>query len=165
VLGSAALLLLIASCERCGEQAQQPAAPSRSTVASHPALPRATGANSREAPRLAPVPDTPLTGEDTASCDDTESLHKRIACIGSLAQRNRDPRFCDKIAELSKQATDKDPDIIRSGTAANACLRTIAFMRDDPSICTRIVRPAMAGSCLSYFAMKRQDPKLPTPAT
>jgi hypothetical protein len=33
-------------------------------------------------------------------------------------------------------------------------------MRDDPALCASIEQAAMAGSCLSYFAMKRRDPSV-----
>ena len=145
------------ACERCAKEPEQTPQSKPKAAQRGPATPPTS---TREAPRLAPVPSEPLTAEDVATCDDAENLHKRAACLGALAQCNRDPRYCDKIAEVSKQATAEDPEIIRSGTAANACLRTIAFMRDDPSLCARIGSAAMAGSCLSYFAMKRQDPKV-----
>jgi hypothetical protein len=158
----ASLGLLVAlggtsGCERCAEE-PAPAPSSPPTVVKE--RPASSPRSAREAPRLAPVPTSPLSAEEIASCDDAENLQKRAACLGALAQRNRDPRYCDKIAEISKQATAEDPGIIKSGTAAHACLRTIAFMRDDPSLCARIGSAAMAGSCLSYFAMKRQDPEV-----
>jgi len=140
------------TADRPASSQPAPGSGSAGVAASRPDLPAA--------PALPPVPTGPLTAADTASCDVAESLLKRIACIGTLAQHQRDPRYCDLVAQLSKQAGAQEPEIVRSGAAANSCQRSIAFLRNDPAMCDRISDPSMAGSCLSYFAMKRHDPKV-----
>lgn len=111
-------------------------------------------------PRFAPLPTGPLSKEDTADCEVEKELMDKVTCLGALAQRRRDPRFCDRIASLAKTAGEKAPALIRSGNAASACHRTIAFVRDDPKLCVAIQQDSMAAGCLSYFAMKRHDPKV-----
>lgn len=112
------------------------------------------------APRFAPLSAAPLNKEDTADCDVEADLMDKVTCLASLAQRRRDPRFCDRIEALAKTAGDKAPVLIRSGNAGSACHRTIAFVRDDPKLCVAIQQDSMAAGCLSYFAMKRHDPKI-----
>ena len=145
-----------ASCARCGCGADDrstgapPSGDQNRPVSSRPAP--------HSAPALPPLPTGPLTAADTVSCDAAESLLKRIACIASLAQHNRDPRYCDLVRQLSRQAGPQEPEVVRSGAAVNACYRSIAFLRDDPAHCNSISDPSMAGACLSSFAMKRRDP-------
>ncbi len=161
-------LLGLAGCEACDDSkpesnppAAQPATPRASgssvdpqTAARQPQTARGPGTG----PTLPTVPDSPLSKEQLSTCMVDEAVLDRIACMGSLAQRHRDPRYCDAIAEQAAAAGKDAPEMVRSGTAAHACLRTIAFMRDDAELCKKIGQPAMAGSCLSYFAMKRRDP-------
>ncbi|MBN2361911.1 MAG: hypothetical protein JXR83_20840 [Deltaproteobacteria bacterium] len=153
----AALLVAAAGgCPRCSSGAGgTPAATQAAATAVDAARPKWPTA---VAPP--PIPSGPLAAADTASCDSSESLLKRLACLASLAQHQSDPRYCDLVGELAKQAGAKEPEIVRSGTATNACYRSVALRRDDPQLCNRISDPSMAGSCLSYFAMKRGDPEV-----
>lgn len=159
------LILTIAvgmlGCDRCSEQ--HPSEEVR--VLAPPSLPISAPtsqvvAGAQSAPRLAPVPSTPLSDEDLAVCRTKGDLLGQSICLGSLAQRHRDTRYCDEVEKLAEKAGEEDPSILRDGVAARQCFRTIAYMRDDPGICVRVTDPAMAGSCLSYFAMKRRDASL-----
>jgi len=158
ILALLVLVLAAGGCSRCGSK---PAATAPTTPSATPASrPAGLALTLPGAATLPAIPTEPLTAADTATCDVAESLLKRLACIASLAQTKRDPRFCDRVGELAKQAGPQEPEVVRSGAATNSCYRSIALMRDDPALCNRIGDPSMAGSCLTYFAMKRHDPKV-----
>lgn len=168
VLLAAGLLLLTAvatGCQGCDKKST----PSEPIVAAAPVAAAADGqapsavpgvAKAAAGPRFSPLPTGPLSKEDTADCDREKQIMDQVTCLGSLAQRRRDPRFCDRIAELANRADESAPALLRSGNAANACHRTIAFVRDDPKLCVAIAQASMAAGCLSYFAMKGHDPAL-----
>ncbi len=160
-----AVLTQASYCDNCKGDSQQGSVRPALTQAEQ-AAPEAPGKPNKQqalagtAPRFAPVPTSALSKEDTADCDNEKELLDKVTCLGALAQRRRDPRFCARISELAKRAGDKAPALIRSGNAASACYRTIAFVRDEPKLCVLIQQDSMAAGCLSYFAMKRHEPKV-----
>jgi hypothetical protein len=154
-------LTLFVSCDGCADQKK--AAPELQKATPHTDESKKVDLQARSAPRgprFAPLTTGPLSKEDTADCDVEKDLLDKVTCLGALAQRRRDPRFCDRIEALAKAAGDKAPALIRSGSAGSACHRTIAFVRDEPELCVAIQQDSMAAGCLSYFAMKRHDPKV-----
>jgi hypothetical protein len=155
-----ALIACLSLCAACDKFAcnKTTATPVASTA---PAAGEKNPLRAQQKPPLLPaIPNAALSKEDTASCDIAADFEKRLSCLMSLAQRNRDPRYCHLVAKLSKQAKADSPEVVRKGALANGCLRTVAFMRDDPTLCAQIELASAAGSCLSFFAMKRSDPNV-----
>ena len=151
-------LFFLAACpKKSEEQKPEQTKKTRPLVDPQTAGPRP---DSQATPQLSPIPETPLSAEETASCNSEKNLGAKVACLGALAQRHRDPRYCDVIAKLSQTATKDSPKLLQSGTAENACRRTIAIIRNNPALCAEIGQVSMAASCLSYFAMKKRDPSL-----
>jgi hypothetical protein len=158
-----ALIIVVAThgLFACGDfSCDKKAATASSPLTTRPTEGASTGP-ARAVDTLAPpVPTTPLTDKDLESCAISEGAMKQATCVAALAQRTRDPRYCEAVNKIGAKATDQDPDLLRNGSAANACYKTIALMRDDAQLCARISDPSMSASCLTFFAMKRRDTKV-----